>query len=315
MYSHIVEDFWTCRGAFYDEIVVSYEIFGRDLNEAPVVVVIHALTGNSDVCSSPKGWWKGLIGENKCIDLSQYSVVSLNIPGNGYDGRFFDRHQDFTAKDIAILFNKTILSLGVHKLHAIIGGSLGGSLIWEWIREYPNVADTAIPVACDWRVSDWLAALCNIQRDVLLNSKRPLHDARKMAMMFYRSPESLEFKFNQGLENDGQRSVNSWLNHHGQKLTQRFDLRAYLMMNHLLSTINEERSPFWHNEKGFIGLKVVQISIQSDLMFPTSNALATKKLLDSKGIENDFYTIQSIHGHDAFLIELDQLETMLKSYF
>ena len=87
-------------------IVLSYQTFGVALHEAPIVLVNHALTGNSDVCGK-NGWWKDLVGEDKCIDTNQYTVLAFNIPGNGYEdeeNNLIDNYKDFVAADIAELF-------------------------------------------------------------------------------------------------------------------------------------------------------------------------------------------------------------------
>ena len=89
-------------------IQLSYQIFGQPLHSAPIVLVNHALTGNSNVCGKA-GWWNDLIGENKCIDTNFYTVLAFNIPGNGFDNKsenLIENYKDFTAKSIAELFLK-----------------------------------------------------------------------------------------------------------------------------------------------------------------------------------------------------------------
>ena len=87
-------------------ITLSYQTFGQVLGSAPIVLVNHALTGNSNVCGED-GWWKDLIGKNKCIDTNQYCVLAFNIPGNGYgnyENLLKDNYKDFVAGDIANIF-------------------------------------------------------------------------------------------------------------------------------------------------------------------------------------------------------------------
>ena len=92
------------------DIKLSYEIFGPDLHSAPIILVNHALTGNSNV-TGENGWWNSLIGENKIIDTNKYAVVCFNIPGNGFDGALIDDYQDFKTKDIANIFLEGLMNL------------------------------------------------------------------------------------------------------------------------------------------------------------------------------------------------------------
>jgi homoserine O-acetyltransferase len=104
-------------------IPLSYQLFGKDLFSAPIILVNHALTGNSNV-SGENGWWKQLIGDNETIDLNKYTVLCFNIPGNGYDDFFIDEYEDFTPSDIANIFLLGLEILNIKSLHAIIGGCL-----------------------------------------------------------------------------------------------------------------------------------------------------------------------------------------------
>ena len=85
------------------QIPLSYQLFGKRLFSAPIIMVNHALTGNSDVAGE-KGWWKTLVGNQKTIDTSQFTIICFNIPGNGYDGVLLDRYENFSIRDIAQLF-------------------------------------------------------------------------------------------------------------------------------------------------------------------------------------------------------------------
>ena len=115
-----IENFTTLSGVAQD-ISLSYQYFGKPLHEAPIVLVNHALTGNSNV-TGPDGWWSALIGEGKCIDTDRYTVMAFNIPGNGYDGFVIENYKDFVAGDIARIFLIALQELKIDKLYAIIGG-------------------------------------------------------------------------------------------------------------------------------------------------------------------------------------------------
>lgn len=287
------------------DINLSYQIFGQELFTAPIVLVNHALTGNSNVAGE-NGWWKTLIGENKTIDLNKFSVICFNIPGNGFDGNLFENEEDFKTKDIAQIFLAGLSVLKITKLHVVVGGSLGGAIGWEMLSINPNLANNFIPIACDYKTSDWLHSQCLVQQFLLNHQEKPLEKARVHAMLCYRSPESLNLRFKNEIHPEKILNSHDWLNFHGEKLNERFSLKAYRLMNQLLMTINVDEE----NLKK-ITANIHIISVDSDLFFP---AFEMKKCYDYliKTKANTFYhEIKSIHGHDAFLMEYDQLDQIL----
>ena len=299
-------------------IQLSYQTFGKPLNEAPIVLVNHALTGNSEVIGK-NGWWNDLIGDDKCIDTNDYCILAFNIPGNGHDNtieNLIKNYKDFTARDIAKIFTLALAQLNIERLFAVIGGSVGGGIAWELAALNPNLIEHLIPVSTDWKSTDWLIANCHIQDAILNNSSQPLKDARMHAMTLYRTPESFTSKFKRSKKNSHLFNTESWLNHHGEKLSKRFNLSAYKMMNQILKTID-----ITDNRGSFIEVvskitsHIHMITINSDLFFkPEENQ---KTLEELKGIKENvsIYKIDSIHGHDGFLIEFDQLSNFLNPIF
>jgi len=202
------------------DIELSYELFGQPLGQAPIVLVNHALTGNSSV-TGKNGWWNSLIGQNKLIDTNDFTVLAFNFPGNGYDGFFIKNYKDLILRDIANIFLIGLEKLKIKKLFAIIGGSIGGGLVWEIAALSPELSENYIPIASDWKSSDWLLANTRLQKQILNNSSQPVHDARMHAMLCYRSPLSFQKKFDRSKDSHIF-NVESWLLHHGKKLQERF---------------------------------------------------------------------------------------------
>ena len=125
-----IPDFRSERGESYPEVVLSYEVAGPPLGAAPLVLVCHALTGNSTV-TGDEGWWNKLISEEGAILPTHYTILSFNIPGNAYDGREADDPEAFELRDVARLFLLSLEALGVKEVYAIIGASMGGALTWQ----------------------------------------------------------------------------------------------------------------------------------------------------------------------------------------
>jgi len=311
-----IPSYTTEKGRTYISIPLSYQVFGEAINASPIVLVNHALTGNSNV-SGDNGWWNSIVGDNKLIDTNTYSVIAFNIPGNGIDDYLIKSYTDFTARDIAAIFKIGLDILNIKKLYAVIGGSIGGGIAWELAALYPELIENLIPIATDWKATDWLLANTKVQELILNNSSNPVHDARVHAMNLYRTPESYNSKFNRSVEpNANIPNVESWLLHHGKKLQERFQLTSYKLVNHLLSTIDITRNRGDFLEvASLIKSNIFIIGINSDLFFPAKENNETFLKLSKTKSNVHYGEIKSIHGHDAFLIEFEQLETLLQNVF
>lgn len=312
----ILENFETVSGSKIKKIQISYQVFGKELGSAPVILVNHALTGNSLV-SGINGWWSEIIGLEKPIDTSKYSVLCFNIPGNGFNENNFDFNLDLNLGDIALLFVKAIDQLKLAKLHAIIGGSIGGCLTWEMIALKNDLASIIIPVAADWKATDWLIANTFLQERILKNSRDPVSDARIHAMTFYRSPKSLNTRFTRTKNLDKNiYNVESWLIHHGEKLRQRFSLKSYLFMNKLLSSTDITRDgESFINKISKIKSSIHLISVDSDIFFLPNEDHETYLIAKKNNLDITNHIIKSIHGHDAFLIETKQISDIFTKIF
>jgi bifunctional aspartokinase / homoserine dehydrogenase 1 len=312
----VINNFTTESKALISEIKLSYQTFGKPIGTAPVVLVNHALTGNSNVAGKD-GWWQELVGKEKVIDTNLYTILCFNIPGNGFDGFVIENYKDFVARDIAKLFLLGLKDLKIKKLFAIIGGSLGGGIAWEIAVLSPEITEHLIPVATDWKSTDWLIANCQIQEAFLLNSSNPVHDARMHAMLCYRTPESFKERFHRSKNDDSEFfNVESWLLHHGNKLQERFQLSAYKLMNQLLRTIDvtKNRADDF-NVLENIKANIHIVGVDSDLFFTAEENKQTHKQLALTHPNVTYNEINSVHGHDAFLMEYDQLEKIIEGIF
>lgn len=312
----IIQDFITESGVLYSSLPLSFTLSGRPLLTAPIVLVNHALTGNAQV-TGKNGWWNDLVGEEKTIDTNKYTVLAFNVPGNGNDSFIIENYQDFTTRDIARIFIKGLEALNIEQVFTIIGGSVGGGIAWEILALEPNITEHLIPIATDWKSTDWMIANCYLQEQILNNSSKPIEDARIHAMLCYRSPESFKEKFQRTINQDLLIfNIESWLAHHGKKLQQRYQLSSYKLMNQLLKTIDitrdsEDFETLMSKTKAAIHI----VAINSDLFFTPKENLETYNEL-KKFKENVTYSeIDSVHGHDAFLIEYKQLDHLLADIF
>ncbi|MDB2521292.1 alpha/beta fold hydrolase [Flavobacteriaceae bacterium] len=311
-----IYNFTTDSGVVYDKINLHYQHFGQSFDHAPVVLINHSLTGDANV-AGPQGWWSEIVGPNLTIDTHHYSILAFNIPGNGVKNDTLDKYDDFHTGDIAEIFCQGLQILGVQKLFALIGGSIGGGIAWEMAALNPHLTENLIPVAADWKASDWIIANTFLQKRLLENSSEPLKDARIHAMLTYRTPASFTERFGRTFNTEKKLfNVESWLVHHGDKLESRFLLQAYKTMNHLLASVDITR-------KGDSLEKIIEnissnihlIAIDSDLFFTAEED--QKTLERGKKIKENIYyhEIKSIHGHDAFLIENKTVSQIFSGIF
>ena len=301
------------------DFYLTYQVFGQPLHEAPIILVNHALTGNSEVAGK-NGWWKNLVGENQIVDTKKYTIICFDIPGNGYNKRedhLITDYQSLTTQVVGDLFWKGLEHLDIRNLHAVLGSSLGGGIAWEMAFQNPKAIAHLIPIATNLKASDWLIGNVLVQEQILNNSSQPIQDARIHAMHLYRNPASFQAKFKgEFITEENLYSVENWLNYHGRALEKRFSLSAYKLMNYLLKTIGA-----WITEEDIINFattttsKIHFITVDTDLLFTKDIQFQNFKRIQ-KYHKNTFYTeINSIHGHDAFLIEYEQLNTLLQPIF
>jgi homoserine O-acetyltransferase len=297
-------------------ISLFYQVFGQPIGHYPIILVNHSLTGNSNV-SGENGWWNGIVGKNKAIDINYFTVIAFNIPGNGYDdniANLIDNYRDFTVRDIARIFWEGLFFLEIENLFAVIGGSLGGAIAWEMAVLQPDKIENLIPIATDWKATDWVIANVLIQDQILNNSDDPIVDARLHATLLYRTPEYVNQRFQRNkLDSSSILQIENWLLDHGFKLKERYRLAAYKLMNHLLKTNDITR-----NRKDFLAIaNTIQatinlVAIESDCLFIADESRKTYRGLKNIKQNVFYHQIQSIHGHDAFLIEFNQLSDILK---
>ncbi|MXV37900.1 alpha/beta fold hydrolase [Flavobacteriaceae bacterium Ap0902] len=294
------------------EIPLSYETFGLPLGSAPIILVNHALTGNSRV-TGEHGWWNHLIDEGKTIDTKNYTILAFNIPGNGYDHTLIEHYERFNIKTISDAFMQGLNALGIKAVDTIIGSSLGGAIAWQMCYDAPQRFKQFIAIATDYKTSNWVRAQSYLQDKILNNSSNPIQDARVHGMLLYRTPASLNSKFKETWDEEKKRYlITDWLDYHGNALEKRFQLKAYKLMNHLLSTIT-----VCNDIKALSKIEsdIHIIAVNTDLFFTAQRNLNTYQELKPIKPNTYYHEIKSIHGHDAFLIEYEQLNNILNPLF
>jgi len=297
----------------------------------------------SKINAGKAGWWDELIGDDKLFDTKKYFIISSNILGSCYGTtgpvsikNIFNRNfgmdlPTVTVRDMVRLQKELIDHLKVKKLVTVVGGSLGGMQVLEWAIMYPEVLDSIIPIATSAQHSPWAISLNEASRRAITNDpnwmkgnykiqpSEGLSLARKIAMISYRSMESFEDKFSRERK-DAESSkldkynifqIESYLNHHGDKLNQRFDANTYIYLSHAMDLHDVALNRGKLEEVlGKISLPALSIGISSDILYPPKEQKVIADLIP----EAEYSEIDSIHGHDGFLIEFDQLTEIVGKF-
>jgi homoserine O-acetyltransferase len=287
---------------------LNYKTYGLAKEEGKSILILHALTGNSNV-TGENGWWQEIVGLDKVIDLNLYHIVAIDIPGNGTNGQTVKDIEKYDSNLIGGLIAKTLQNDGYFNIDMAFGVSLGGGLLWEIIVDNPTWINKAFVIAAHWKTSPWLKGITYTQNEILEHSTNPIEDARKMAMLFYRNPEGFEKKFTSNSQAKG------WLDYHGYSLQKRFVKEAYQLMNHLLGNINAIEGYKSFSDAVFpVTTELIHIGVNSDILFSADDNKQSHAELLRLGKSSFYEEIDSVHGHDAFLIEKEQLEIIINKH-
>lgn len=335
-------------GEQLSRVAVAYETYG-ELNPAGTnaVLITHALTGSAHAAGvtdreTLPGWWDPLIGPGKAIDTNRFYVISSNVLGGCYGTtgpssldpnsgqRYGARFPRYTVRDMVALQRRLIAALGVNSLAAVIGGSMGGMQVLEWAAIYPELVRAIVPIAVGARHSAWAIGLNEVARRAITSDpdwrggdyapeRQPengLGLARAIAMLSYRSFDSLEQKF--GRERvDGVGALQasfqiaSYLSYQGVKLVERFDANTYLLLTKAMDDydVTEGRGTL-KQVLGAMTMPALVLGIDSDVLYPEAEARSLTEHLPNASYER----IRSPHGHDAFLIEYPQVALQLRRF-
>jgi homoserine O-acetyltransferase len=230
-----------------------------------------------------------------------------------------------SVRDIVRVQAALLEALGVRRLRLVIGGSLGGMQVLEWALVHPERVAAIAPIAISARHSAWTIAISEAQRQAIAADPRwrgghyPPEDppaaglaaARMLAMVSYRSRESLEGRFGRERATDGRYAVESWLHHHGRALVDRFDANTYVTLTKAMDTHDVGRGRGgWREALATLRAPALVVSIESDVLYPPVEQQELAAALPGARL----VSLRSPHGHDAFLIEGEAMNALVAEW-
>ncbi len=330
-------------------VAVAYETYGElDASGRNAVLVCHALTGSAHAAGrhdahDVPGWWDPVIGPGKAIDTRRSFVVCSNVLGGCYGttgptsldaqsghayGPDFPR---FTIRDMVTVQRRLQDALGVRSWRAVIGGSMGGMQALEWALMHPDVVKGIVAIAIGARHSAWAIGLNEVARRAIMadpawqGGRYPLERqpedglglARAIAMLSYRSYDSLEAKFGRERRPSDADALSSsfeiasYLSYQGVKLVRRFDANTYIGLTRAMDEHDIAAGRGRLDEVlGRVRATALVMGIPSDVLYPEVEQRRLVEALPSARYER----LVSPHGHDGFLIEYPQLAAHLRRF-
>lgn len=343
-------------GSVLAPVTLTYETWGRLAPNADnVVLLCHALTGSAharddDHPDDPRaGWWNPLVGPGRVFDTNRYFVVCSNVLGgcNGSSGPTSPHPDDgepyrlrfphVTVGDMVRAQRALLLHLGVTRLAAVAGGSVGGLQALEWTLAYPGDVDRAIVIGACARLSAQGVAIDDIGRQAIMGdpawqggSYAPEHGpatglgiARMLAMLTYTSPAGLAERFGRRAATQpsawpsfGPRlDVETYLHHQSDKLVRRFDANTYLYLSSAMDRYDAAEGRGSDADTfALIQADVLAVGISSDWLFPAAQVRALAEGITAAGGRACYVEVRSLNGHDAFLKDWDQMDALLRPF-
>ncbi len=328
-------------------ITLAYETYGK-LNAAKsnAILVLHALSGDAHV-AGPDGWWENLIGEGKGIDTDRYFVICSNVIGGCQGSTGPSSTNTKTGKPYGINFPLITIGdmvtaqrhlidyLGIEKLLAVVGGSMGGMQVLQWMVSYPQRICSAIPIATTMKHTPQQIAFNEVGRQAVMADPewrngeyygftipaKGLAVARMIGHITYMSDTSMAEKFGRKIKSNKEQfkfgadfEVEGYLRYRGDNFVKRFDANSYLYITKAIDYFNilNGHSP----ESVFKGLsaKVLVITFKSDWLYPSYQSQEIVRSCKLAGVDASYCEIDSTYGHDAFLLETEQEAKLIRNF-
>ena len=361
-------------GESIPNLELAYETYGEFTGDN-AILVCHALTGSANVASATRSaadgakrdgvrtdgqaraWWNDIVGPGKAIDTTEYFVICANVPGSCYGSSgpastnpdtgepYGTDFPAVTVTDWTRAQRRLCDELGVSRLRAVVGGSVGGMNVLEWVKRYPERVERAIPIAAAARLDPQCVALDGVARRAITTDRNwnggdyygksepddGLALARQLGHVMYLSKDSMERKF--GRRAAGRdaarddfpadpaadffpyRDVESYLDYNAGKFVERFDANSYLYLTRAMD--NYDLSAGCASDTDALSTfdgEALLLSFTGDWHFTTTQSESLAEAFRAADVETAHHVIDSGHGHDAFLVEPESVGPPLADF-
>lgn len=348
------QPFLMYRGGELPEVRMAWECWG-ELNPAADNAVLlftglspgaHAASSNQD---PDPGWWERMIGPGRPIDTDRFFVLCINSlgscqgstgpasinPANGRPWRL--SFPELAIEDIARAARLVVEHLGIERLHALIGPSMGGFTALAWLKLFPGSTSRVALISSACSATPFAIAIRSLQREAIVTDRNfrngsyteddwpevGMRLARKLGMITYRSAGEWQRRFGRKRQDYfpatlfGMRfEVESYLETHARKFVGQFDPCSYLYLSRamdLFDACDSDETLIALFRRSFTGHALV-LGVDSDILFPLHQQRELAGALEASGSEVSFHALSSVQGHDAFLVDFDSFGLPIKEW-
>jgi len=347
------EEFNFESGKKIGHIVLAYETYGKlNQQKSNAILVLHALSGDAHAAGFHEGekrpgWWDAIIGPGKALDTTKYFVICSNVLGgcagstgpastNPKTGKPYGiEFPIVTIQDVVNAQCHLINHLGIDKLLTVVGGSMGGMQVLQWMVSHPDRIRSAIPIATTMKHSPQQIAFNEVGRQAIMTDQnwnngdyygssspdRGLAVARMVGHITYMSDVSMAEKFGRRLKNNGRAfkfgtdfEVERYLRYRGDNFVKIFDANSYLYITKAIDYFNILNGKKFSEIFKGLKAKVLVIAFKSDWLYPAYQSREIVKACKLARVDTTYCEINSTYGHDAFLLEIKEETDLIKHF-
>ncbi|OPY68809.1 MAG: Homoserine O-acetyltransferase [Syntrophorhabdaceae bacterium PtaU1.Bin034] len=347
------DPFVTEGGKAVSPVTLAYETYGTlNSRKSNAVLVLHALTGDAHAAGFHKGdknpgWWDNMIGPGKAFDTDRYFIICSNVLGgcrgstgpsslNPLTGKPYGL--DFplvTVKDMVNAQRRLVDHLGIDRLLAVAGGSMGGMQALQWVVSYPERVRSVIPIATTATHSPQQIAFNEVGRQAIMSDPnwndgnyygstlpaKGLSVARMVGHITYMSDVSMGEKFGRRFRNghsgfsfDPNFEVEGYLQYRGENFIKRFDPNSYLYITKAIDYFDLADGRNLQDVLRGMKARFLVIAFKSDWLYPAYQSQEIARACKRAGVEAIYAELNSTWGHDAFLIEVEEQAHLIKHF-
>ena len=345
------------HGGTLADPVIAFETWGEmNFQKDNGVLLFTGMSPSAHAASSAldttTGWWEQMVGPHKPIDTTKYFVICVNSLGSCFGStgpastnpasgkRFGIDFPVLAIEDIAKSAQQVVTSLGLTRLHAVVGASMGGMTALAHSVLFPEVADGLVCISSAARALPYSIGLRSLQREIIRRDPewrgghyktphgpvRAMRLARKLGMLTYRSAQEFEQRFGRERVKQERESgdtfgidfeVESYLEAHAEKFTGTFDANCYLYLSRAMDLfdIADYGGSVEYGLKRVGARRALVVGVTTDILFPLQQQEELARGLDDDGREVDFRALPCLQGHDSFLVDMDRFRPVLCDFF